>query len=191
MEGSSSGVLGWHHICAPVAHSAMKEIYCIVSCANQGPGKEKNTRDWGHWSNHRERKAGLPWEPNTADVNNVIYWCHLEKIGPKGASFFASSLCYMWRDPLLCLFVQLSLGRRKGLHRQGSRGEPRQTVLLKLVFWYILNNNGFTRQEFFPLVSQPLHFPEIETRPTEKSANSSPLWVMREIKGSRPDQYLS
>lgn len=41
MEGSSSGVLEWHHICASVAHSAMKEIYCIVSCANQGPGKKK------------------------------------------------------------------------------------------------------------------------------------------------------
>lgn len=30
--------------------------------------------------------------PNTADVNKVIYWCHLEQIGPEGASLFASSL---------------------------------------------------------------------------------------------------
>ncbi len=154
------------------------------------PWVRKNRRDSGHWTNDCETEQRCLGNPNTADVNNVIYWCHLEKIGPKGASFFASSLCYMWGDPLPCLFVQLSFGRRIGLYSQGLRIDPTQTVLLKQDFWYILNNNGFTRQQFFPLsFSQPLHFPEIETRPTERSA--ALLQCAVQERGSRPDQYLS
>lgn len=110
---------------------------------------KKNRNDSGHWTNDCKTVQRCLGNPNTADVNNVIYWCHLEKIGPKGASFFASSLCYMWGDPLLCLFVLLSLGRRMGLYSGRLRVDLTQTVLLKLDFWYILNNNGFTRQEFF------------------------------------------
>lgn len=109
----------------------------------------KNRKDSGHWTNDWTTEQRCLGNPNTADVNNVIYWCHLEKIELKGASFFASSLCCMWGDPLPCLFVQLSLGRRIGLYSGGLRVDPTQTVLLKLHFWYILNNNGFTRQEFF------------------------------------------
>lgn len=151
----------------------------------------KNRIDSGHWSNDCETEQRCLGNLNTADVNNVIYWCHLEKIGPKGASVFASSLCYMWGDPLPCLFAQLSLGRRIGLYSGGLRGEPTQTVLLKLDFWYIPNNNGFTRQEFFLSPSHNLFiFQKLKPDPQRGARLFCCVCSERE-EGSRPDQYLS
>lgn len=141
----------------------------------------KNRKDSGHWTNNRTTEQRCLGNPNTADANRVIYWCHLEKIGPKGASFFASS-----RDPLPCLFVQLSLGRRIGLCSGGSRVGPTQTGLLKLDFGYILNNNGFTRQEFFLSPSHNLLiFQKLKPDPQRGAMCAA------SERESRPDQYLS
>lgn len=104
MEDLSSGgdVLEWHHICPSVARSSMKESFSGVY-ANQGPGRKKHKG----FGSLKQSKAALPWEPNTVDVNNVIYQCHMENIWPNGASLTASSHCSFLGDPLPCLFVQL------------------------------------------------------------------------------------
>lgn len=55
--------------------------------ANQGLGKGKKRSDSGHWINDGITEQRCLGNLNRADVNNVIYWCHLEKIELKGASF--------------------------------------------------------------------------------------------------------
>lgn len=114
----------------------------------------------------------------------MIYWCHLEQIGPKGASLFASSLGDTWGDPFLCLFAQLNLGPRIGLCSRGLRVDPKQTVLLKLDFWYILNNNGFTRQGLFLSPSRNLLRFSRNWNQTRRTQHSSfAMWAVRGREG--------
>lgn len=112
-----------------------------------------------------------------------------KRLGRRGASFFASSLCCMWGDPLPCLFVQLSPGRRKGLYSRALRGEPTQTVLLKLDFWYTLNNNGFTRREFFSSLLTTSSFSRNWNQTHREERNSSAQCATRERGREREGKW--
>lgn len=108
-----------------------------------------------------QKWPAIPWKPSTQHVNNVIYRCHLEKIGFGCLNRLSTDM----RGVSITIFIcTAKLSPRMGLCSGGLRVDPKQTHILKQDLEYNLNNNGFTRQEAFPPFSQALHFSKIESR---------------------------
>lgn len=132
-------IYGELHLCISIL---MKTIFIPEQ---SGPARQKT----GRALRRRARKwPALPWKPNTQHVNNVIYRCHLEKIGPGCRNCLSTD---MWGGSITIFICTAKLSRWMGLCSGGLRVNPKQTHILKQDLEYNLDNNGFTRRGVFSL----------------------------------------